>query len=178
MRPIMSIEVRDRLRSFLILTVQMIRGRLQKASETKRQISPICRSETRAIPSLTGEFLDRWWNEELDGEALRAESTRPRPLRQAGNRSTFARETRNSRHPSVTVAIKMHACYHIMKFISYKSHLSLDAEYLILANAATPFRLPSQGDVKPLSAVIYFLWPDWSLFEPVVQRPASDAMRQ
>jgi hypothetical protein len=72
----------------------------------------------------------------------------------------------------------MRACNHAKKFICYQRHFSLDAKYLIMANAAMPVGLPGCDAVKPVFAAINFLWSLWSLLGPVVQRPARDAMKQ
>jgi hypothetical protein len=63
----------------------------------------------------------------------------------------------------------MHACNYTKKFISDESHFSLDAKYLIMANAAMPVGLPGADAVKPVLAAINFLESLWSLVGPVVQ---------
>jgi hypothetical protein len=81
MRPIMSREVRARLRLSSVLTVQMIFNSTRPAYETKRQISPVRAAKRRASFSQFGEFPEReqGWDSPLKLRLLhRADGQRAR----------------------------------------------------------------------------------------------------
>jgi hypothetical protein len=136
MRPIMFTEVRARLRSIDVLTVQMIQAITERFWVTRRQISPVSRSNMRTLPSLTGEIPEGGSIRQPDRKNLQA--VYPcRPLAcLSGNSSSQTAPEPLDRQPHVTLSRYMHACNYTKKFISYKSHLLLDAKYLIMASTA------------------------------------------
>ena len=155
MRPIMYREVRARLRLISVLTVQMIFNSTRPAYETTCQISPVRAAKRSASFSYFGEFPEReqGWDSHLKLPLLhRSDSKRARVAAGYAQRTGPAAFTTGS---STTIEpCNMHACYHTNKFLSYKSHLAMDAKYLIMANAVTPFGPRKCDRAGPVFAAI------------------------
>jgi hypothetical protein len=132
----------------------------------------------RTLYPLTGEIPDGGMIRQPDRKKFSDKCASRRLVRLSGDFSSPTALQSLDRQPNVTTSTSTHACNYTKKFISYKSHLLLDTKYLIMASALMPVGSPRHDGVKPLIGAINFLWSDGSLFEPVAQRPASDAMRQ
>jgi hypothetical protein len=155
MRPIMSKEVRARLRYISVFTVQMIQTRRRQVYGTRRQISPISVGEIGVSLSLFGETRAcmHWLGRVGDLLTTATACGRCADLR-ACNSSESLRWT-TAGEPGITGdAHNMHACNHTKKFISYKSHFAMDAKYLIMANAVMPVGLRMCDEAKPVFAAI------------------------
>ena len=137
MRPIMSKEVRARLRRSLVSPVQMIRATRLPMDSTRRQISPVSWANLPIAVSYSGRMRACAWCRPHDQERG---STRHQLLNEP--RIPTIAPIRTSHRPigapRVPIGtVHMHACNHTKKFISYKSHCAVDAKYLIMANAVT-----------------------------------------
>jgi hypothetical protein len=155
MRPIMSREVCARLRNISVSSVQMIRASKSEGKGIRRQISPFHDGES-------GMPLSLFRREHARMRAPNGVERRPRtgsgrgPCPELG--AGYSSESSTATHvtePGVTGdAQNMHACNHTKKFISYKSHFTMDAKYLIMANAVMPAGMQKCDGAKPVSAAI------------------------
>jgi hypothetical protein len=138
MCPILSTEVRARLRTIFKLTVQMTQDTRPLMQEARRQISPVLPGEQIMRSPLGGRFHACMRKSEHGGLTPGADCAAAPQLRSTKETSDTAVASVPATQPRVAEAVNMHTCNHTKKFISYKSHFPVDAKYLIMANAETP----------------------------------------